>query len=42
LTTTMSDGTAFTKPLAETILWQRVENKWRIGHYHATEIPKGN
>lgn len=39
LTTTMSDGTIITKPLAETILWQRIENNWRLGHYHATEIP---
>lgn len=42
LTTTMNDGMAITKPLAETILWQRIENKWRLGHYHATEIPLEN
>jgi hypothetical protein len=42
LTTTMSDGTAITKPLAETILWQRIDNKWKLGHYHATEIPIDN
>lgn len=39
LTTTLNDGTIITKPLAETILWQRIENNWRLGHYHATEIP---
>ena len=39
LLTTMSDGNVISKPLAETILWQRIENKWRLGHYHATEIP---
>ena len=39
LVTTMIDGNVISKPLAETILWQRIENKWRLGHYHATEIP---
>ena len=39
LVTTMSDGNVSSKPLAETILWQRIDNKWKLGHYHATEIP---
>ena len=42
LITTMNDGTINTKPLAETILWQRIDNKWKLGHYHATEIPVDN
>ena len=42
LVTTMSDGNVFSKPLAETILWQRIDNKWKLGHYHATEIPGDN
>jgi hypothetical protein len=40
LVTTMSDGNVSSKPLAETILWQRIDNVWKLGHYHATEIPK--
>ena len=39
LVTTMSDGNVSSKPLAETILWQRIDNVWKLGHYHATEIP---
>ena len=39
LSTTMSDGNVSSKPLAETILWQRIDNVWKLGHYHATEIP---
>ena len=42
LSTTMSDGNVSSKPLAETILWQRIDNLWKIGHYHATEIPIEN
>ena len=42
LVTTMSDGNVSSKPLTETILWQRIDNLWKIGHYHATEIPIEN
>ena len=43
LTTTMSDGNTSTKgPVAETILWQRIDNNWRLGYYHASELPKAN
>lgn len=43
LTTTMSDGNTLTKgPTAETILWQRINNNWLLGYYHASDIPKEN
>ena len=43
LNITMSDGNLSTQgPIAETILWQRIENNWRLGYYHASELPKGN
>jgi hypothetical protein len=42
-TTTMSDGNAATSGLtAITILWQRIDNTWRLGYLHASELPKGN
>jgi hypothetical protein len=40
-TTTMSNGTVFTKgPTAETILWQRINNNWQLGYYHASDLAK--
>jgi hypothetical protein len=42
-TTTMSDGNILTKgPTAETILWQRINNSWQLGYYHASDLAKGN
>jgi hypothetical protein len=41
LTITMSDGSSIVQnSLGETILWQRVDGKWRIAHYHASDSPK--
>jgi hypothetical protein len=42
-TTTMSDGNAATSGLtAISILWQRIDNTWRLGYLHASELPKQN
>ncbi len=43
LTIIMSDGnTLMQGPIAETILWQRIDNNWQLGYYHASELPKEN
>jgi hypothetical protein len=40
-TTTMGDGSSATSGLtAITILWQRIDNRWRLGYLHASELPK--
>jgi hypothetical protein len=40
-TTTMGDGSSATSGItAITILWQRVDNNWRLGYLHASELPK--
>ena len=40
-TTTMQDGSSVTSGVtAVTILWQRVDNHWRVGYLHASELPK--
>ena len=42
-TTTMGDGSSATSGItAITILWQRIDNKWRLGYLHASELPKEN
>lgn len=40
-TSTMKDGTSSTSGVAAiSILWQRIENRWRLGYLHASELPK--
>ena len=40
-TTTMKDGNSVTSGItAVTILWQRINNNWRLGYLHASELPK--
>ena len=40
-TTTMGDGSSATSGItAVTILWQRINNTWRLGYLHASELPK--
>ena len=40
-TTTMADGNSATSGItAVTILWQRIDNSWRVGYLHASELPK--
>jgi hypothetical protein len=42
-TTTMGDGSSTTSGItAITILWQRIDNNWRLGYLHASELPKDN
>ena len=42
-TTTMGDGSSTTSGItAVTILWQRIDNHWRLGYLHASELPKEN
>ena len=42
-TTTMADGNSATSRLtAVSILWQRIDNNWRLGYLHASELPKEN
>ncbi len=42
-TTTMGDGGSTTSGItAVTILWQRIDNNWRLGYLHASELPKEN
>jgi SnoaL-like domain len=42
-TTAMADGSSATSGItAVTILWQRIENNWRLGYLHASELPKEN
>ena len=42
-TTTMGDGGSTTSGItAVTILWQRIDNDWRLGYLHASELPKEN
>ena len=38
LTITMSNGNSVVQgPLGETILWKRVDDEWRLAHYHASD-----
>src|SRR3989337_1163514 len=40
-TTTMGDGSSATSGItAITILWQRINNNWRLGYLHASALPK--
>ncbi|MEK7185901.1 MAG: nuclear transport factor 2 family protein [Patescibacteria group bacterium] len=40
-TTSMKDGSSETSSVtAISILWQRIDNSWRLGHLHASEPPK--
>ena len=42
-TTTMGDGSSATSGItAVSILWQRIDNIWRLGYLHASELPKEN
>ena len=42
-TTTMGDGSSTTSGItAVTILWQRIDNNWRLAYLHASELPKEN
>ena len=42
-TTMMRDGSSATSGItAVTILWQRIDNQWRLGYLHASELPKEN
>lgn len=42
-TTAMRDGSSATSGItAVTILWQRIDNHWRLGYLHASELPKEN
>jgi len=42
-TTTMGDSSSTTSGItAVTILWQRIDNNWRLGYLHASELPKEN
>lgn len=42
-TTSMKDGTSETSGVtAISILWQRIDNNWRLGYLHASEPPKEN
>ncbi len=38
LTITISNGNSVVQgPLGETILWKRVDDEWRLAHYHASD-----
>ena len=40
-TTSMKDGSSVTSGVtAISILWQRIDNNWRLGYLHASELPK--
>jgi hypothetical protein len=40
-TTTMRDGGSATSGItAITILWQRIDDNWRLAYLHASELPK--
>jgi len=40
-TTTMKDDSSVISGMtAVTILWQRIDGKWRLGYLHASELPK--
>ena len=40
-TTSMKDGSSVTSGVtAISILWQRINNNWRLGYLHASELPK--
>jgi len=40
-TTSMKDGSSETSGVtAISILWQRIDNNWRLGYLHASELPK--
>lgn len=42
-TTAMADSSSATSGItAITILWQRIDNNWRLGYLHASELPKEN
>ena len=42
-TTSMKDGSSVTSGVtAISIFWQRIDNKWRLGYLHASELPKEN
>ncbi|MBI2022081.1 hypothetical protein HYS93_04370 [Candidatus Daviesbacteria bacterium] len=42
-TTSMKNGNSETSGLtAISILWQRIDNVWRLGYLHASELPKKN
>jgi len=42
-TTTMGDGSSATSGItAVTILWQRIDDIWRLGYLHASGLPKEN
>ena len=42
-TTAMMDGSSATAGItAITILWQKINNNWRLGYLHASELPKEN
>ena len=42
-TTSMKDGSSATSSVtAISILWQRIDNNWRLGYLHASEIPEEN
>jgi len=37
----MKDSKSVTSGVtAVTILWQRIDNNWRLGYLHASELPK--
>src|SRR3989344_8750479 len=40
-TTSMKDGSSVTSGVtAISIFWQRIDNNWRLGYLHASELPK--
>ena len=42
-TTLMKDGSSVKSGVtAISILWQRIDNNWRLGYLHASELPKKN
>ncbi len=42
-TINMADGSSATSgQSAVTILWQRIDNEWRVGYLHGSELPKEN
>ena len=42
-TTSMKDGSSVTSGVtAISIFWERIDNKWRLGYLHASELPKEN
>ncbi|HLF45984.1 MAG TPA: nuclear transport factor 2 family protein [Chitinophagaceae bacterium] len=42
-TTIMADGSSSTsRQTAVSILWQRIDDTWRIGYVHGSELPKEN